>query len=252
MPEKKYTKEELQILQDLNKARAQELGILNKILDALSKGGTETKKVAKYNSDIADSLSAQAKFQEEGTKERKTYLNISERLNVLARLSHTHSNKSLGTLTKSTQIYKQIEEINNRIRLLGEKQNNINNKNHASYIADVKARNALNKSMNEQKLVGNDILKTLLLQADAAEMLEGRSNIFLDSFGGIAGVLKQIPLISGLAGPFEEAQKAAREATEEVVLYQKGLKDPTAYKGDKLKELTGAFGDVKVLSKTKT
>ena len=112
MPEKKYTKEELQILQDLNKARAQELGILNKILDALSKGGTETKKVAKYNSDIADSLSAQAKFQEEGTKERKTYLNISERLNVLARLSHTHSNKSLGTLTKSTQIYKQIEEIN--------------------------------------------------------------------------------------------------------------------------------------------
>ena len=85
MAKEKYTKEELKILQDLNKARTQELGILNKILDALSKEGAETKKVSRYNSDIADSLSAQAKFQEEGTKERKTYLNISERFKVLAR-----------------------------------------------------------------------------------------------------------------------------------------------------------------------
>ena len=93
MSEGKYTKEELKIIQAINKSRTEERTILRQIADALSQGGEATKKIKKNHSDIADKLSAQARLLKEGTKEHRTYLNISERLSVLGRLQVEYSNK---------------------------------------------------------------------------------------------------------------------------------------------------------------
>ena len=252
MSEGKYTKEELKIIQAINKSRTEERTILRQIADALSQGGEATKKIKKNHSDIADKLSAQARLLKEGTKEHRTYLNISERLSVLGRLQVEYSNKGLGTLTKSVDIHKRIHEMNNRIRLLQIKQKNINDKTHAGYIKDKAARKEINLEINKGLLSSKDMLKTYNLQADAAETLEGRSNIFLNSFGKVGDVFRSIPIISGLAGPFDEAQKGAQEAAEEVTLFNKGLLDDTAYTKENMEKMYGQFGDgAKVISKKK-
>ena len=47
MSEGKYTKEELKIIQAINKSRTEERTILRQIADTLSQGGEATKKIKK-------------------------------------------------------------------------------------------------------------------------------------------------------------------------------------------------------------
>ena len=47
MAKDKYTKEELKIIQDANKARSEELGLLRKILNTLKNTGQEEKQRSK-------------------------------------------------------------------------------------------------------------------------------------------------------------------------------------------------------------
>ena len=245
----KPTDRDIQNQNNLNKGRDTELKILRDIKDALKNINSENKKSNDYNTNYTRELSNQAKYLKDGTKEKRDTLNITERLNTLAKLSITHDVAGLGTRTKEKKVLEHIEEITNRERLLRLKIKNISDKSHASYIADDKRRNNILKTSGEQLLYAQHITKELHGQARLAKEIE--NNKIADGFAMIGNTLESIPGLSGLAMPFKEAEESAKLAGDEVSKFATGQLDASQYSKKAMSKMKGKTGKdaPKVISK---
>ena len=216
------------------------------IQELANQTGNLTQKEIRAQGSLADIIQDNAKQLNLSYNQKRNIQSITKKLNDLAQKTYTFDNKSLGTVTKSVKINKQILDAQQKLKILALQKLQIYDKESNSFVEQVGLRKTINQGITEQILLSGRVIQQLEKQAKLAEEIEG--NKIANSFGAIGDTLNKIPLLSALAPSFKEAEKAAREAGAGVTIFGKGMAEASDYSKEGLAELGP---DAKVVSDKK-
>ena len=201
---------------------------VDKEIEAISKRkGKLGEDELRVGRDLGNIVQSNAKLLNLSYNEKRKISSITKKLNDLAEKTYTFDNKSLGTVTKSSKVNKQILDAQQKLKILALQKLQIYNKESNSFVEQVGLRKEINQGITEQILLSGRVIKQLERQASIAKEIEG--NKIANSFGTIGNVLNKIPVISALAPAFKSAEEAARKAGAEVTVFSKGMADASDY-----------------------
>tara|TARA_R110001592_G_scaffold178075_1_gene418654 strand:+ start:4939 stop:7845 length:2907 start_codon:yes stop_codon:yes gene_type:complete len=236
--DKKLEAEKLRLKQE-------QLNVDKQILAILARRSGLSEDEIRLQREYANVLQEQAKHLDFSVNQKRRIKSISKSLNDLAEKAYTFDVRSLGITTKASKIEKQIEDSQQKQRLLSLQKRNVSKDiaalqekqaKSAKGLSDQELKNLqdkinyqvnLNSTIDSQVALSSRVTQELQRQAEAANEIE--NNKIANSFGVMGNVLGKIPLLSNFAPGFKDAEAAARSAGAEVTLFSKGMMDASDY-----------------------
>ena len=190
---------------ELNSEVEKNLSFEEEILFILNKRRGIDGETLKDQQDINNVLADQTKQLKFQSQEKRTITSLSNKIGKIASTAYSLNREELGlTKTNNTLIKAQLD-LDKSIQSLTLQQNKL-------YMEGGKLNNDIATSIGLQIEEASNLKSEI---SDIQEDSEKIANSFgSKAFGGLSNVVKSIPGLKGLSGPFEEAAEAARKQGE--------------------------------------
>jgi uncharacterized protein YunC (DUF1805 family) len=195
-------KEDIENQKNLNSEVEKTLSFEEEILSILNKRRGIDGESLKDQQDINNVIADQTKQMQFQASEKKLIKSLSSQISKIAQETYSLNREELGLSKTNNSLTKQQLSLDKNIQLLTLQQNKLYSEGGK---LNIDIANSIGMQVEEASKLKKEISG---VQEDSKKVANSLGS---KSFGGLANVVKSIPGLKGLSGPFEEAAEAARK-----------------------------------------